>query len=388
MAKTRPSKSKSKSKSKSSKKSVLNTTGSFSSNPLAAAAPSPEPDAVAPLLAAATALLHDQSSPTEALAVASHALSLDPDNVPTLELLAEIQTELGDVASAYDLYSRAATLAPSTGPEKFLWLAQLTPDGGESAVAHYTTAVSILRSLLATPAAAADAERALPKKLVSALCGLAELYMSDLCMAPDAEARCEAYVAEALLAVPDSCEALQTLASVRISQQRPDDAVAALQRALAAQGGESYATRIALAKLCIETEMYDAALEVLEALQAEDDTLPDLWYLGGWTLVLLGERVGAAGKVAAAVEEEDDDEDASKEETWAAAREWLLKCRKLCAQQEWEDEGIMEHTEELLAQIAAEIGEVMEEVEAVDDGEAVDEAEWESDSGDDEMKDS
>lgn len=139
-------------------------------------------------------------------------------------------------------------------------------------------------------------------------------------MEPDAEERCEKYVTEALLVVPTSAEALQTLASVRISQQRGDDAVAALQRSfglwrdleLGADGIPTYASRINLSKLLIETEQYETALEVLERLQLEDDQLPDLWYLGGWCLFLLGE-----------VEEEGSRE---RVELWETAREWLGNC--------------------------------------------------------------
>lgn len=50
---------------------------------------------------------------------------------------------------------------------------------------------------------------------------------------PDAEEHCERFVTEALLVVPDSAEALQTLASIRISQNRIDDARAALERSIA-----------------------------------------------------------------------------------------------------------------------------------------------------------
>lgn len=49
---------------------------------------------------------------------------------------------------------------------------------------------------------------------------------------PDAEEKCERYVTEALFVVPDSAEALQTLASIRISQNRIDDAKAALERSV------------------------------------------------------------------------------------------------------------------------------------------------------------
>jgi tetratricopeptide (TPR) repeat protein len=328
MAKTRPSKpsSASKRKDKKRQKSLLNTTGGLSSNPLA----QPVEDVPA-LVAAAGTLLHAQHEPTEALALATRALQQDPNSLPTLELLAEIQVELGDVDTAYTLYSRAAALDPNgahesaggSGPEKFLWLAQLSPAGGEEAVRWYETGVEVLRRF----AVARDtgthpdlAERQLEKKLVSALCGLAEIYMSDLCMASDAEARCESYVTEALLAAPESSEALQTLASVRISQQREEDAVAALQRAVAGLGNEdaelpSYAVRIGLARLLIETAQYESAIDVLERLQAEDDQLPDLWYLGGWTLFLLGER-------------ENGKRDGWKE-LWEAAREWLGTCQQV-----------------------------------------------------------
>ena len=112
---------------------------------------------------------------------------------------------------------------------------------------------------------------------------------------------------EALLARPDDAEALATLASVRISQQRTEDAVAALERAFAAwkdlpdesAAVPSYATRITLARLLIETERFETAIEVLERLQGEDDQLPDLWYLGGWTMFLLGEGERKKGNAAA-----------------------------------------------------------------------------------------
>jgi len=142
-------------------------------------------------------------------------------------------------------------------------------------------------------------------------------------MSPNAESLCERYVTEALLALPESAVALQTLASMRISQQRVEDAVAALKRAFDGWRGlppahedvPPYADRINLSKLLIETGEYEVALEVLERLKEEDDQLPDLWYLGGWCLFLLGEgekeRKGGEGEW---------------EESWEAAREWLENC--------------------------------------------------------------
>lgn len=142
-------------------------------------------------------------------------------------------------------------------------------------------------------------------------------------MENDAEQRCEKYVTEALLVAPTSVEALQTLASVRVSQQRVDDAVAALQRSfslwrdLDVNSAEvpTYASRINLSKLLIETSQHETALEVLERLQLEDDQLPDLWYLGGWCLFLLGEQE-PEGSV-------------ERLELWETCREWLGNCEKV-----------------------------------------------------------
>lgn len=139
-------------------------------------------------------------------------------------------------------------------------------------------------------------------------------------MESDAEQRCEKYVTEALLVVPTSVEALQTLASVRVSQQRVDDAVAALQRSFSlwkdldvgSAEVPTYASRINLSKLLIETSQHETALEVLERLQLEDDQLPDLWYLGGWCLFLLGEQE-SEGSV-------------ERMELWETCREWLRNC--------------------------------------------------------------
>jgi len=394
MAKTRPSRSKTSKKEKKRQKSVLNSTGLFSSNRSPASSSSSAAEDLPTLLASARTLLYGQSAPTSALTVAARALQLDPNSLPALELLAEIQVELGDTDTAYTLYSRAATLDPTgahessggSGPEKFLWLAQLSPNGGEEAIGYYEKGVEVLQEFIGARCAGKHADlsdRRLEKKLVSALCGMAEIYMSDLCMAADAEQRCEKYVTEALLAAPESSEALQTLASVRISQQRTEDAAAALERAFAVwrdldtESPEmpSYANRVQLARLLIETEQYETAIDVLERLQAEDDQLPDLWYLGGWTLFLLGERERSrSGGSERWVE------------FWEAGREWLKQCEQFYKLLEWEDEGIKDHACELLAKISEVVPETMETNE--EEGGEDEEEDWESDSEDEEMEDS
>lgn len=171
-------------------------------------------------------------------------------------------------------------------------------------------------------------------------------------MAPDAENRCETYVTEALLITPSSPEALQTLASIRISQLRPSDACAALSRSynlwkdLESDDPNipAYPTRLSFTRLLVECEMYDEAMDVLERLQEEDDQVVDLWYIGGWCLFLIGEKLKKAGgngnvvngngkanfKIRDATVNGDDENDEDDwRDVWQASREWLQNCEKV-----------------------------------------------------------
>lgn len=133
----------------------------------------------------------------EALTLAQQALELAPGNSPSelsaLNLLAEIYVELGEVDSARDHFIRAVELDPNGtipeseggGAEKFLWLAQLSEDGGADSVRWFEKGISALRQIIqqleekAVPGQAAIAEEK-KRKLANALCGVAEIYMTDL----------------------------------------------------------------------------------------------------------------------------------------------------------------------------------------------------------------
>lgn len=116
---------------------------------------------------------------------------------------------------------------------------------------------------------------------------------------------------------PEHPEVYQLLASVRLSQQRNEEAASALNKSMELwihkEAGDAripiYDTRLALVKLLLELGMFEHAFTVLENLQKEDDEVVDLWYLYGWTYYCLG-----------------DDEERSQEEKftlWADARDCL-----------------------------------------------------------------
>lgn len=311
----------------------------------------------------------DELSYDDARGTLVRALELDPSHAASHELLGELFVDQGhrdhariSFEKAVELETAAAASASTAdgagegeaGAEtfaKYLWLAQLCDEGSES-LRWYETGVERLSRHIPAVSSAQEAA-ALRARLASAYSAMAELYMTDLCMAPEAESRCEAYVTKALLADDEHAEALQTLASMRLSQQRNDEAQAALRRSLnlwldpardsQSDGPEktpSYSTRLSLVRLLLECEMLDDAHRVLDGLEAEDDEQVELWYLSGWTYVLLGERVHSAGGPDAGPE---------RHALWEDARDCLKKCEKLYRAQDYDDDALREHASDLLA---------------------------------------
>lgn len=358
-----------------------------SKNGASGAAPKKPKTSPETLLLQAASLLQT-SQPEEALVSARRALNLlQPTAEPTLavlpalNLLGEINIELGDPEAARETFLAAIALDPEgehDGAEKFLWLAQLSEEGGAESVRWFEKGIAVLKremdELQAKMVKKTDAVELLEEKkqkAATALCGIAEVYMTDLSWEAEAETRCEAAVTEALLMAPESPEPLQTLASVRISQIRIDDAKAALARSISLWKDldpddvkvPDYSTRISLSRLLMEAEMEDEAIEVLERLIGENDGSVEAWYLGGWCLHLLSEK-------------QNDD---TRSPLMRASRDWLENCLKLYAVLEYEDERLKGHAEELLDSLNGVLG--------PSTGEDEDEDGWEDADGEGEESD-
>lgn len=326
------------------------------------------------LLTQATILLQT-SQPEEALVAARRALNiLQPTSKPTiaalpaLNLLGEINIELGDPDSAREAFTVAILLDPegaNDGAEKFLWLAQLNEEGGAESVKWFEKGIEVLRreieELDGKLVKKADVEDLLEEKrmkIATALCGIAEVYMTDLSWEEDAEARCEASVTEALMAAPNNAEPLQTLANIRLSQSRKEDAQAALKRSMELWADlesddpkmPNFPTLISLTRLLTEAEMEDEAIEVLERLVNENEESVEAWYLGGWCLHLLAAKQKAAGGEL----------EKTVPSLLKASREWLVRCTKKYDEQEYEDERLREHAEELLKELNDVLGPMVE----------------------------
>ena len=136
----------------------------------------------------------------------------------------------------------------------------------------------------------------------------------------NAEKTCEDLLSLALQTDAGNPEALQTLASVRMSQQRPDEAKECLEKAWSAWkdldlGNNIFytevkaliavspddpnlppiPTRLTLVKLFLELSLYTPALLVLHGVMASDDQEVEAWYLEGWCFFLMSEEARENG---------------------------------------------------------------------------------------------
>ncbi|KAL8780585.1 MAG: hypothetical protein Q9213_006405 [Squamulea squamosa] len=361
--------------------------------------PSEPKESAEGLLARSSALLQTAQA-EEALPLALRALKrlrkeasgLSLQLLPALSLIAEINLELGDADEARNYFLQASQLDPDGliselqggGVEKFLWLAQLSEEGGQDSVSWYEKAITVLRNESSrTIDTALKAQKS--KKLATALCSVIEIYMTDLSWEADAEPRCESLITEAMLIAPDTPEALQTLANVRISQERVDEAKKALADSLELwkdlpSGNESvpdFPTRISLARLLMEVEMENDAMEVLERLVEEDDTSVEAWYLGGWCSYLTAERSKISRSTATNSAGTDCAEDAVFKAMLMSSRGWLRNSLRLYDLQDYEDDRLRDHALELVRDLDDALGDAKEEED--EEREAGEEV-WESDT--------
>lgn len=133
--------------------------------------------------------------------------STSAPTLPALNLLGDISIELGDAASARAYFLQAIAADPEGsvpealggGCEKFLWLAQLCEEGGAESVGWFEKGVVVLKReigvLEAQKPVTEDTEAQLEEKkekLADALCGVVEVYMTDLsyvCINPEKKDR-------------------------------------------------------------------------------------------------------------------------------------------------------------------------------------------------------
>ena len=326
-------------------------------------------------------------------------LSLVAQGLPTLPtalvLNAEILVALGNIEDARRRFIRATEIDKNgalISAEPWLWLAQLCEAGGRESTRYFEQACEVLRNEIDIledsfnemdngTDGEADTKKVLDEKkakLADALCAMAEVYMTDLSWEADAEIKCETLVTEAVAVCPDylSAGVLQTLASVRISQDRSEDAKTALKRSLAIWHKDSrpttpeygakedeeledgrrpdFATRVSLCRLLMEVQLEYLAMTVLEGLIREDDQSVESWYLGGWCQVLISQKPETTAE--------------ANTKSLETARNWLESCLRLYRMLDYEDERLKDHAHELVDGLKKELGVEGEMEEGGEDG--------------------
>lgn len=171
-----------------------------------------------------------------------------------LQTLGEAYLENSDVESAYGVLSKACELDPvaQEGIEKFFHLGQII--GGENGVQllevgiaklinqaqilqllsqgelqndeNLDTSVKILLQAYGTEEKIGEY---IISKLTQGIAAIVEIWMTDLCMLPQAESECEKWTSTLSDMCYENPETHSIIASVRISQERTDEAIKEIQ---------------------------------------------------------------------------------------------------------------------------------------------------------------
>lgn len=237
------------------------------------------------------------------------AIGFQPDNTKLLDGLAVVDLQLGEVEEAMGLLRSSIALAPTDNPAKWFYYAQL--HSNKEALQYYEQGIAILQQQI-VQVAEAETRKTMSEQICDAYCAIAELFMTDLCFEENAETMCETAITHALQAVPNNLSALQTMASFRISQCRPEDACIILENLvnIVNQQLQQYTNRkitdellnansidssvpptieflISFCKLLIECSCHREKFSVdanslLEQMLDLDDENPEIWYLLGF----------------------------------------------------------------------------------------------------------
>lgn len=217
---------------------------------------------------------------------------------------------------------------------------------------------------------------------------------------PSAETQCTTLIASALALAPSSPTPHQTHASILISQSNFPAACIALRTSLSlwqdlpASHPDvlDFPSRISLARLLLEVSMEDEALGVLGGVVEGDEACVEGWYLGGWGLWLMAEKEEdehynnkeSPKEIRQLGMGDDEQQTCTRIDHLRDSRAWLKTCLLLAEQQDYEDNRLRAHAQELIVEIEAKL-------EAKGVGFEDDEEKWEgvdcgSEEGDEETE--
>lgn len=284
------------------------------------------------IIGRARALLQS-SQEVKALEILTPEISKYPENVPLLQVFGEALLEANDVETAYNVLQKAIDLDPEAtqGVEKFLYLGQII--GGSDGCNLINVAINTLndqlQKLMSEDTTEAENDTSLKElaklyntpeslktylisKINQAIFAEIEIWMTDLCMEPEAEEQCDQLISHSLNLDPENPEALSLLALIRISQQRQSEAEEALQKSWdlfsqkkqylevqqSKEGEEASFEYIeltqpllSLARFAVELAMYELAPQIAVAISEINDNCLDCFYIEGLAYVLKAKQL-------------------------------------------------------------------------------------------------
>ncbi|KAJ2395564.1 hypothetical protein GGI23_004253 [Coemansia sp. RSA 2559] len=318
----------------------------------------------------------------EALKYVVKAINMDDRNTQALLLAAIIQLDTGNIEPAISCLLKSVELEPDRGFEKYMYLGQLMIE--LEAIKYFQLGINAMQRDLDDFSTASSQAAVLKRKMAEAYVAMTEIYLTDCCFEDDAEKKCEEFLENGLKADPECPEIYQTMASVRLSQSRLDDARECLRKSMSLWTEKdqndpsqipSFETRLALVRLLLEVDNKDQALSVLERLQKEDDENVDMWYLYGWTYHLQSEEESIAS----------DSEE--KADILRSSRECFKQAIRLAGILDYENDGLIGHARELVAAIDVALPPSAADDEDNIDDNAADEDQTEDVDWDDESSD-
>lgn len=173
------------------------------------------------------------SQAKEALKLLKQHKSQYGSNVEFLQIFGEAYLENGKVDKAYEFLEKSCSLDTDGeyGSEKFFYLGQII--GGAKGIELIDHGIAQLATKLEEIRSGDDEtlRKQVIKKLNQGLFAEIEIWMTDLCMEPEAEGKCDELITQSLTIDETNPESWSLLASIRISQQRDKDALEAVAKA-------------------------------------------------------------------------------------------------------------------------------------------------------------
>ncbi|CAX45597.1 conserved hypothetical protein [Candida dubliniensis CD36] len=267
----------------------------------------------------------ETSQPEKALDLLYPYIESQIDSVPYLSILGETYLENNELEKAYQILIRGCELDPEAnqGFEKFLYLGQII--GGQDGINYINIAINKLQSLLSEDEDL-NKKSFFINKLNSAIFAEIEIWMTDLCMESEAELKCNELIDYSLQLDNTNPEAFSLLSSIRISQQRNQEAIEALLKSwelfklkktkleemanttkpdqsqpqssevndsfeIGMEYVELIQPLITLSRYAIELEQYDLAIQISNNVQDINENILDSYYIESLANILKSKKI-------------------------------------------------------------------------------------------------